>query len=60
VEASVPWASSGGRRSQPARAVTQIRMITPDGTLDGGVVLPDFRVPLAELFDPITPTSTDT
>jgi Uma2 family endonuclease len=48
------------RHVRVSESSTQVRMIPPDGTLDGGVVLPDFRLPLAELFDPITPTGADT
>jgi Uma2 family endonuclease len=31
-------------------SVTQIRVVNKAGVLDGGAVLPDFRLPLAEIF----------
>ena len=29
----------------------RVRMVAPAGTLDGGEVLPEFRLPLDDLFD---------
>jgi Uma2 family endonuclease len=39
---------------------TQIRILTPNDTLDGGTVLPGFRLRLDRLFDPIAPTGEGT
>ncbi len=43
-------------------AFDRIEVVTRDGTLDGGAVVPGFRLPLAELFegeDAPEPTATE-
>jgi Uma2 family endonuclease len=36
-------------------AADRIRVLTRSDTLDGGVVLPGFQLPLSRLFDPVAP-----
>jgi Uma2 family endonuclease len=36
---------------------TRLRLITESDALDGGEVLPGFRLPLARLFDPLAPAA---
>jgi Uma2 family endonuclease len=38
------------RRIYVHESPTSVRVIPPDGVLDGGDVLPEFRLPMAELF----------
>jgi Uma2 family endonuclease len=45
------------RRVHVYESADQLRQITMSGALDGGEVLPGFRLPLDRLFDPIAPTA---
>jgi Uma2 family endonuclease len=45
------------RRVHVYESADQLRQITMSGTLDGGEVLPGFRLPLDRLFGPVPPTA---